>query len=156
MGSAFADVDNDGRPDLFIAKGGSYEIEANRLLRNETANGKVQFRDISLEAGLDTKDFTYGASWGDYDNDGDLDLYCANYGVGRQEPPLPQRLQGRQGQVHRGHRSAGVGDRSWSWSASWADVNSDGFVDLYVVNGRYPAGEPNLLYLNNGDGTFRN
>ena len=51
---------------------------------------------------------------------------------------------------------AGVGDRSWSWMAVWADVNNDALPHLYVVNGRYPAGEPNTLYLNNGDGTFRN
>src|SRR5512138_2570428 len=41
MGSVFGDVDNDGRPDLLIAKGGIYEIESNRLLRNETVNGRI-------------------------------------------------------------------------------------------------------------------
>jgi hypothetical protein len=51
--------------------------------------------------------------------------------------------------------TAGVGDRSWSWSAVFSDVNGDGYQDLYVVNGRYPAGEPNHLYMNNGDGSFR-
>ena len=49
---------------------------------------------------------------------------------------------------------AGVGDRSWSWMGVWADVNGDDFPDLYVVNGRYPVGEPNKLLLNNGNGTF--
>ena len=51
--------------------------------------------------------------------------------------------------------TAGVGDASWSWSATFADVNGDGNVDLYVVNGRDPAGEPNKLFINNGDGTFK-
>ncbi len=156
MGSSFADVDNDGRPDLFLAKGGIYEIQSNRLLRNETVNGKIYFRDITREAGLDTKDFTYGSSWGDYDNDGDLDLYCANYGVGGKNRLFRNDTKDGKVKFSEVTDQAGVGDRSWSWSASWADVNNDGFVDLYVVNGRYPAGEPNVFYLNNGDGTFRN
>ena len=49
---------------------------------------------------------------------------------------------------------AGVGDPSWSWMGVWSDINGDGYQDLYVVNGRYPAGEPNRLYVNSGKGTF--
>jgi hypothetical protein len=155
MGSSFADVDNDGRPDLFMAKGGVYEIEANRLLRNESANGRIHFRDVTREAGLDTKDFTYGAAWADIDNDGDLDLFCANYGVGVKNRLF--RNDSKDGKIRFTEitDAAGVGDRAWSWSASFADINNDGWQDLYVVNGRYPAGEPNRMYLNQGNGTFR-
>ncbi len=155
MGSVFADVDNDGRPDLFMTKGGVNEIAPNRLLHNESTPGHIYFRDITDEAGVGTKDFTYGASFADIDNDGDLDLYLANYGVGKKNRLF--RNDSTPGHVKFTEITdeAGVGDRSWSWSASWADVNGDGLEDLYVVNGRYPAGEPNKLYLNLGNGKFK-
>src|SRR5512139_2572869 len=154
MGSAFADVDNDGRPDLFIAKGGQREIEANRLLRNESTPGRIKFVDVSVEAGVNTKDFTYQGAFADYDNDGRLDLFMANYGVG-----VKNRLfhnDSTPGHVKFTEVSAlaGVGAPGWSWAATWADVDGDGWQDLYVVRGRYPAGEPNLMYRNNHDGTF--
>jgi hypothetical protein len=155
LGSVFADVDNDGRPDLFVAKGGVYEIESNRLLRNESTPGHILFRDVTAEAGVGTKDFTYGATFADIDNDGDLDLFTANYGVSSKNRLF--RNDSRPGTVRFTEITdqAGVGARSWSWSASFVDANNDGWQDLYVVNGRYPNGEPNRFYLNNGDGTFR-
>lgn len=155
MGSVFGDVDNDGRPDLYIVKGGRFEIESNRLLHNESTPDRVYFRDITEETGTGSKEFTYGATFADIDNDGDLDLYLANYGVGARNQLY--RNDSRDGKIVFSDitETSGTGDRSWSWSASAADVNGDGFVDLYVVNGRYPAGEPNKLYLNNQDGTFR-
>jgi len=103
-------------------------------------------------AGVGSKEFTYAAAAADYDNDGYLDLYLANYGVGAKNVLYHNNGDGTFTDVT---DRAGVGDRSWSWMATWADVNGDGRPDLYVVNGRYPAGEPNVLYLNNGDGTFR-
>jgi hypothetical protein len=154
MGSAFADVDNDGRPDLFIAKGGQREIEANRLLRNVSTPGRIRFVDVSVEAGVSTKDFTYQGAFADYDNDGRLDLFLANYGVGVKNRLF--RNDSTPGRVRFTEVSAqaGVGAPGWSWAATWADVDGDGWQDLYVVRGRYPAGEPNLMYRNNHDGTF--
>ncbi len=148
MGSVFFDYDNDGWVDLYIPKGGRYEIEANRLLRN--VNGR--FVDVTEKAGVGSKEFTYAAAAADYDNDGYLDIYLANYGVGAKNILYRNNGDGTFTDVT---DAAGVGDRSWSWMAAWSDVNGDGRPDLYVVNGRYPAGEPNTLYLNNGDGTFR-
>ena len=78
MGSSFGDVDNDGDQDLYIVKGGRYEIEANRLLINE--NGR--FVDMTRKAGVGSKEFTYSAAFVDVDNDGFLDIYLSNYGVG--------------------------------------------------------------------------
>ena len=146
MGSVFADVDNDGRPDLFIAKGGQREIESNRLLRNVSTPGHIKFVDVSVEAGINTKDFTYQGAFADYDNDGRLDLFMANYGVGVSTPGHIKFTEVS--------AQAGVGAPGWSWAATWADVDGDGWQDLYVVRGRYPAGEPNLMYRNNHDGTF--
>jgi hypothetical protein len=148
MGSVFGDYNNDGFADLYVATGGRYEIEANRLFKN---NGDGTFTDVTAEAGVGLKAFTYAASFVDYDNDGNLDIYCANYGVGAKNILYRNNGNGSFSDVT---DVAGVGDRSWSWMAVWSDVNSDQFADLYVVNGRYPAGEPNKLYMNNGDGTF--
>ncbi len=152
LGSVFGDIDNDGWVDLYVPKGGVYEVETNRLFKNN--NGK--FVDITDRAGVagivDGKPaFTYGAAMADYDKDGYLDIYLANYGVGAKNILYKNNGDGTFKDVT---DSAGVGDKSWSWSATWADVNGDGLSDLYVVNGRYPSGEPNKLYINKGDGTF--
>ncbi len=149
MGSVFGDYDNDGLVDLYLAKGGRYEIEANRLFHN-LGNGK--FEDVTDKAGVGLKSFTYSASFVDYDNDGRLDIYCANYGPGAKNILYRNNGDGTFTDVT---DLAGVGDLSWSWMGVWADVNGDNLQDLYVVNGRYPAGEPNRLYLNKGDGTFK-
>ena len=148
MGSCFGDIDNDGDQDLYIVKGGRYEIEANRLLINE--NGR--FVDATRKAGVGSKEFTYSAAFADVDNDGFLDLYLANYGVGAKNILYRNNGDSTFTDIT---DTAGVGDRSWSWSGVFSDLNSDGYQDLYVVNGRYPGGEPNHLYMNNGDGTFR-
>lgn len=149
MGSVFGDYDNDGLVDLYLATGGRYEIEANRLFKN-LGNGK--FVDVTNAAGVGLKEFTYSASFVDYDNDGYLDIFCANYGPGAKNVLYRNNGNGSFTDVT---DQAGVGDLSWSWMGLWADVNGDNFQDLYVVNGRYPVGEPNRLYLNKGDGTFR-
>lgn len=148
MGSCFGDIDNDGDQDLYIVKGGRYEMEANRLLVNE--NGR--FVDRTRGSGVDSKEFTYSAAFADIDNDGFIDLYLANSGVGAKNTLYRNNGDTTFTDIT---DSAGVGDRSWSWSAVFSDVNNDGYQDLYVVNGRYPGGEPNHLYMNNGDGTFQ-
>lgn len=148
MGSCFGDIDNDGDQDLYIVKGGRYEIEANRMLRNDGG----RFVDVTRKAGVGSKEFTYSAAFADVDNDGFLDLYLANYGVGAKNILYRNNGDGTFTDVT---DASGVGDRSWSWSAVFSDINGDGFQDLYVVNGRYPAGEPNHLYMNKGDGTFK-
>ncbi|NIO17409.1 MAG: hypothetical protein GTN70_10560 [Deltaproteobacteria bacterium] len=155
MGSVFGDVNNDGKPDLYLAKGGRYEIEANRLLINASTPGKPKFVDVTEAAGVGCREFTYGAAMGDYNRDGKLDIYCANYGVGAKNVLYRNDSRGEEVTFTDVSDTAGVGDRSWSWSASFSDVNGDGWPDIYVSNGRYPAGEGNRLFVNNGDGTFR-
>jgi len=147
MGSCFADIDNDGDQDLYIVKGGRYEVESNRLLLND----RGKFADVTGRAGVGSKEFTYSAAFADVDNDGYLDLYLANYGVRARNTLYRNNGNGTFSDIT---EEAGVGDRSWSWSAVFSDVDGDGYQDLYVVNGRYPAGEPNRLYRNKGDGTF--
>lgn len=148
MGSVFGDYDNDGCADLYLATGGQYEIEANRLFKG---NCDGTFTEVTQRAGVGLKAFTYSASFVDFDNDGWLDIYCANYGVGAKNVLFRNNGNGTFSDVT---DAAGVGDPSWSWMGVWADVNGDNRPDLYVVNGRYPAGEPNRLYINNRNGTF--
>jgi hypothetical protein len=110
--------------------------------------------DISVEAGINTKDFTYQGAFADYDNDGRLDLFLANYGVGVKNRLFHNDSTPGGVRFSEVSATAGVGAPGWSWAATWADVDADGWQDLYVVRGRYPAGEPNLMYRNNHDGTF--
>lgn len=152
LGSVFGDIDNDGWVDLYVPKGGVYEIETNRLFKN--VNGK--FVDITDKAGVSgiiegKAAFSYGAAMADYDKDGYLDIYVANYGPGTRNILYHNNGNGTFTDVT---EKAGVANRGWSWSATWADVNNDGWADLYVCNGRYPAGEPNKFFINKGNGTF--
>lgn len=81
LGTAWADYDQDGDPDLYVAN----DFGRNALLRNDGAgdDGAVRFTDVSEASG--TLDFGFGmsASWGDPDNDGDLDLYVSNVHSGQ-------------------------------------------------------------------------
>jgi hypothetical protein len=158
MGSVFGDVNNDGKPDLYLAKGGRYEIESNRLMINASTPGNPRFIDVTESAGVGIKMFTYGAAMFDYDRDGKLDIYCSNYGVGQHNVLFRNVSTGSRPEDIRFvdvTDAAGVGSKAWAWSSSAFDYNGDGWDDIYVANGRYPAGEKNILFRNMGDGTFR-
>ncbi|MDE3182456.1 MAG: CRTAC1 family protein [Bacteroidota bacterium] len=168
MGVAVGDVDNDGYPDIFISAYGKNVYYHN--------NGNGTFADETSKAGFGGKEgFWTGASWADYDRDGFLDLYVCGYVKysqldkqpvstrdNNEEPaginPLsfpPQRNllyhNNRNGTFTEVAIPAGVADpKGKSLSASWCDFNNDGWPDLYVANDV----SDNVLYLNNGDGTF--
>jgi len=169
MGAAWADYDGDGWRDLVITAYGS-----NTLYRNA---GDGTFVDVTRAAGL-SRDvgFWSGAAWGDYDRDGDPDLYVtgyarytpgANAGVRllqydvevpaslnpssyRPERNLLYRNEG-DGTFTEVAAAAGVdGLEGRGLSAVWADFDGDGWLDLYVANDV----SDNALYRNRGDGTF--
>ena len=179
-GAAFADYDNDGDLDLYIVNnpGPLYmaiteSSPGNVLYRN---NGEGTFTDVTASAGIGDKGFGMGCVFGDYDNDGDLDLYVTNYG-----PNVMYRNNG-DGIFTDVTTDAGVGDARWSTGAAFADYDNDGDLDLYVPNyieydlsklaavqekskqyGQYVpsalnpvvfAPQDNVLYRNNGNGTF--
>lgn len=178
-GLAWGDYNDDGHPDLYLVNfrgridepGGGPGGRC-ALYRN---NGDGTFTDISKTSGTDLDIFGMGAVWGDYNNNGLLDLYVTAYG-----PNVLLRNNG-DGTFTNISDEAGVADAAFSAGASWFDHDNNGWLDLYVTNyvefehgpddiqraapqygtevpytlnpSSYdPA--PNRLYRNNGDGTF--
>jgi hypothetical protein len=178
-GVALLDYDNDGYLDIFFANGASIpglnksdRTFSNRLYHN---NQDGTFTDVTERAGLAGEGYSMGAAAADYDNDGWTDLYVT--GVNRNI----LYHNNRDGTFTDVTQKAGVtgifgGKKLWSVSAAWIDYDNDGLLDLFVTNyldwspensrvcgppGKrlscLPSmykGEPNILYHNNGDGTF--
>lgn len=142
----WVDYDNDGDKDLFVTA----MIGANKFFRND---GGMSFTDISSTVGLfqDDKD-TYGASFGDIDNDGDLDVFISN----RDETGMSQHnylYRNDSGTFTDVTSSAGIIlTNELSFCASFFDFNNDGYQDIYVSNDKSTT--TNRLYQNDGDGTF--
>ena len=175
-GAGFFDSDNDGDLDLYLVNGlvleGDPRIQpSDALYRNE---GQGRFAEVTRAAGIVDSGYGMGCAAADYDNDGDQDLYVANYG-----PNALYRNEGR-GRFSEAAKRAGLADPRWSVAASWLDYDNDGMLDLFVANYlsfdhrvsperslaslhegyRSYAGprdfqaQPDALYRNLGDGTF--
>lgn len=144
---AWGDYDNDGDLDLFITNWGTAADEAKNLLLRNTGG---LFADVTAAAGFHPQFNTnnsYSCVWGDYDNDGDLDLYVVNFFE-------QDELHANQGNgtfvdvsIQAGIDVTPLGN---STVAAWADYDRDGDLDVYLCK-YYAANE---LYANNGDGTF--
>ncbi len=130
-GAALFDYDEDGDLDLYLVNGAAakgMDIVGrfpNQLYRNE---GGWAFKEVTDQAGVGDKGWGFGCASGDYDNDGDLDLYVTNLG-----PNVLYKNQG-DGTFVNVTASAGVGHTSWGASAAWVDHDGDGDLDLYVTN----------------------
>ena len=122
---ASADYDNDGDIDFFI--GNQTGSPTGVLYRNDGTT----FTDVSIISGLVTYSFSWGADWGDYDNDGDLDLYVCNSNNNNQ----CFRNNG-DGTFNEVAESLDIDDPSQSFSCGWSDYDNDGDLDLYVSNGQ--------------------
>ena len=141
-GVAWGDFDRDGWPDLFVSNQGG----PNALYRNL---GDGRFVDVAHEAGVSAAaDFGSGAVFGDYDNDGRLDLFVANIGANRLFRNLGD------GRFEDVTAFTGLGDEGYSQSAAWGDYDNDGWLDLYVSNHVGPEGSADRLWHNRGDGRF--
>jgi hypothetical protein len=178
-GVALLDYDNDGYLDLFFTNGASIPslsksnpAFSNRLYHN---NHDGTFTDVTEHAGVAGEGYSMGAAAADYDNDGWVDLYVT--GVNR-NILYHNNQDGTFTEVTQKAGVAGISDgrKLWSVSAAWIDYDNDGLLDLLVTNylewspensrvcgpqGRRLScppslykGEPNILYHNNGDGTF--
>jgi hypothetical protein len=150
----WADFDNDGDADLFITKyGGPVE-----LWRNE---GNLQFTNITVQAGLSTVPvLNAGAAFCDYDHDGCLDLYVARF-YGMMDDSAPAEFRGVlyrsdcNGGFTVATTTAGVlGPAMPIFQPVFFDYDGDGWEDLFLVVDRTMF--PNVLYRNNGDGSFTN
>jgi hypothetical protein len=177
-GVAVFDYDNDGRPDLYFSNGAAQpnfdKSDAsfhNRLYRN---TGQWRFEDVTAKARVAGSGFHFGVAAADYDNDGHVDLFVA--GIPRS---MLYRNRG-DGTFDDVTQRAGVTNRQpWPVSAGWFDYDNDGRLDLFVVNyvmwdpatepfcgdsvarkyrtychPKHYRGLPNVLFRNNGDGTF--
>ncbi len=168
VGCAFADIDNDGDPDLFVTT----VRHGNRLFENL---GHGTFRDITAQAGVGYVGHSSGAVFFDYDGDGLLDLFLTNVGVYTSNARGPGGYYVALGDAFLGHlhperaeasilyrnlggnrfkdvsRDVGLVDLSWSGDATAFDVNDDGFPDLYVLDMQ----GGNHIWLNEGGKHFR-
>ncbi len=148
---SFADYDNDGYMDAVFGGNGA----ADALYRNQ---GDGTFVEVTVAAGITPRVNALGFAWGDYDNDGLLDLYISRgkqSGLGDLGNTL-YRNNGN-GTFTEVANAAGVNDNTNTWAALWGDYDNDGYLDLFVVRTGTSAigvGNANILYHNNGDGTF--
>ena len=173
-GVGLLDFDGDGWLDIYLVNGCAIPLDRdhppspNRLYRNQRDG---TFRDVTAAAGVGGRGYGMGCATGDYDNDGDDDLLV----TGLHQTILYRNRGG--GRFEDVTISAGVATSRWTTAAGFADLDGDRDLDLVVVTyveirdddrllcrdysgrrihctpGRYPA-EPDLLYRNNGDGTF--
>jgi hypothetical protein len=173
-GGAFIDLENDGDLDVFIAQSGSLVGDhavppGHRLYRNR---GDGTFDDVTAGSGVDVPGYGMGTATGDFDNDGLADLYITNVG-----PNALLRNNG-DGTFTDVTTRAAVGHGGFGSSCAFVDVDADGDLDLFVVNyihwsaagerdcytaagqrdycapSFYGAPARDVLYRNNGDGTF--
>lgn len=143
-GATFADVDGDGWPDLFL---GGVNGTPPLLLRN---NQDGTFTDVTGESGLGNISNAYSASFADFDNDGDLDVYISHWNDSHQGNYLFQN--DGTGVFTDISAQAGIPNGLMAdYTPIFADINNDGWLDLLVA-ADYNTSQ---VFINNGDGTFR-
>ncbi|MEW6072832.1 MAG: CRTAC1 family protein [Planctomycetota bacterium] len=174
-GVALFDMEGDGDLDLYLVQSGAVlapreERPGNQLYRNR---GDGTFEDVSAGSGAEDRGYGMGVATGDYDADGDVDLYVTNLD---RDTLLENDGTGHFTDVT---QRAGVGNPAWGTSAAFLDYDLDGRLDIFVTNYVgwseaaeqvcespplgpdycapmvYRAPTPDVLYHNEGDGTFR-
>jgi hypothetical protein len=145
-GSSWGDINNDSYLDLFIPH--AYSDRSNLLFVN---NGDGTFSQVTTGPVVTDMSTSSGCSFGDFDNDGDLDIFVQNWNG------MSSHLYLNQGTGTFTKVTSGqiVSDGGWSFNSSVVDYDNDGNLDIYVDNGTFTSFvEDNFLYHGNGDGTF--
>lgn len=162
-GVTMVDINADGFLDIYVSASGKFEPRENLLYVN---NGDGTFTEKAEEYGIADKGHSVQSTFFDYDLDGDLDLYVANYPPTRFDAPNSFYLFKMQnvkdeetdnlyrndnGKFTKVTNEAGVRSFGLSLSATVGDLNNDGWPDIYISN---DFSTPDYMYLNNQDGTF--
>jgi hypothetical protein len=144
-GGGLADFDGDGDLDLILVQGQVLPLpeedkrdpeRVTRVFRNDLigpdgTRGPLQFTDITASSGLHANGYGMGVAIGDVDNDGRADVYVTNFGENR----FFRNVSGAQGiRFEDRTEASGADDRGWSTSAAFADLDEDGWLDLYIAN----------------------
>jgi enediyne biosynthesis protein E4 len=166
-GVTLADVNSDGLLDIYVCKGGWHETEAQRKNLLFINQGDLTFREQAAEFGLDESGYSIHASFFDMDNDHDLDAYvtCRPDSF---DLPLTEMVRQKilspaisrhklykndDGKFHEVGLQAGITNTfGYALSVVTADVNNDGYTDIFVAN---DFAESDYLYINQKNGTFR-
>jgi enediyne biosynthesis protein E4 len=139
-----ADYNGDGLPDIYVAN----DFGPDTLWKND---GNFTFADVSLISGAYDPRGGMGASWVDFNSDGDPDLFVTNYGQ-------DGLWDNRGGAFYDVANQSGVDDPWTGWGTAWIDFDLDGDLDLVVVNGNVDGQlewqQPDKLFRNDGNGTF--
>ena len=149
------DYDSDGDVDLLVLRG-AWLLDDGRIRNSLLENdGEGVFKDVTHRAGMALPAApTQAACWGDYDNDGDLDLFVGNESRMRTrgDGDYPSQLWRNEGDgtFIDVAEAAGVRNNAFCKGACWGDYDNDGDIDLYISNI-----QSNRLLQNQGDGTFR-
>tara|TARA_R110000868_G_scaffold136776_1_gene349843 strand:+ start:16192 stop:19449 length:3258 start_codon:yes stop_codon:yes gene_type:complete len=165
-GVTMIDINNDGWLDIYVCKSGSLnnnELRKNKLFINQKNN---TFKEEAAKYGLDHFGFSTQAYFFDYDNDSDLDMYLVNHRpdfqnntsinpiVQNQKEPYSsdQLFRNDGGKFTNVTIQSGIENKAWGLSASIGDFNNDNLPDIFVANDFL---EPDFLYINQGNGTFK-
>ena len=133
-GVGILDFDGDGRMDIYLVQGGPLRqrdaraLPGDRLFRNVGASGELRFEDATAASGVRATGYGMGIAAADIDNDGDTDVFLANFGANQ----LLENVG--QGRFVDATAKSGIVGEHWSIGASFADIDGDGLVDLYVAN----------------------
>jgi hypothetical protein len=143
--AVFHDFNSDGRQDLFLA----VDFGKDRLLLNQGGNS---FVDVAGEAGADFSENEMGIAPGDFDNDGDIDLFISN--IDPENRFLRNDSSGDSLSFTNVATAKGMDATGWAWGCTFVDADNDGLLDLAVTNGYFTTRErredPSVFFLSQG------